>query len=619
MPVSPIGVQSPTPLTLAPEGLKLASTPEGVEASTSSTDRADETTPAKSRSVARQDAIRLSKEVLADANESTAGPRTVSRALGVLTERYQAAEESSTTREQLASVGDRLIGLARDGKFLPADHADFATMAARTPTTTQPPTLPAPPPESRPTAAALLPAPTNEVAATGSTPQASKAATAQANGGSENSPARVALVSRSFTTPSGTGTNVPLVGRPFIGVSRKEGEGAQPSSWPGVSQKPYSEVYAGLTTGDLIFDAKQRLDAIKPQVVAGYSAGFIDENEVRSNVTVEIAKDLERGTNGDAPTSIQASYSRRSPDGTATRGNIQFDTNGRASGRLEQFEPVGGNGDLVRGRVTVTHSGVDGQAMNFSATLGLNPLPNAGNFTAPGTPVRPSLDVTVSSTAAPTSSQPWRVTKAVTVSGGVAGPGVVANAALSHISTGPNSQLRATGSLIVRLGANDIGSPPTTVTANGIDPVNMPTGGSPNEADGSNTTAYLRFAATLSDNGPLPKPGVAPGRDGITVGVVHTRNKGTLASVYAQGTYDTTQYANGASPTTRFSGDIGVHLRPIEGIPVMVGVNGNVGPQGPSVSVGGTIFLDKNTTVQAGGLLNLSNNEVSPYAQVRIR
>ena len=615
MSVPRIGTQPPPP-TLAPIDDRLASTLQDVDPSTSPTDAIVKSTSPQSPSAARRDAILLSKQILADAGESTTGDRTVRRALAVLNQGYQAAEASSPTREQLASVGDRLIGLARDGNFLSKDHADFVTMAAQAPST-QTPAKPEDPPPSWPYSAADL-MPVADTSETIQLAQAPKTDTAPATEGPGNTPARVAVEARSVTRPIGTGTNVPLEARAYLVFSRKQGDGAQPSSWTGVSSKPYSEVYTGLTTGDLIFDAKNRLDAIKPQFVAGYTTGFIDQNGASNNVTVEIAKDLERNTKGTAPTSAQIYVSRRPTGGENTRFHLGGNSDGAVWSRVEQFIPVG-NGNLIRGRATATYSGVAGQAMGFSATLGLNPLPNGGNFTAPGTPTLPSLDVTVASTAAATSQQPSRASKAVTVSAGVAGPGVVANAAISHNSTGPIVRVRGTLSAIVRLGPNDTGDPPTTVTANGVDPVNMPTGRFPDEADRSNTTAYMRAAETYADNGPLPKPGDAPGPDGITVGVVHTRNKGPLASVYAQGTYDTTHYTNNASPTTRFSGDVGVHLRPIEGIPVTVGVNGNVGSAGPSISAGAAVFLDKNTTVQAGARLNLSNNEVNPYAQIRIR
>ncbi len=153
MSVPRIGTQPPPP-TLAPIDDRLASTLQDVDPSTSPTDAIVKSTSPQSPSAARREAIRLSKAILAEAGQSTSGGRTVSRALDVLSEGYLAAEASSPTGQQLASVGKQLVDLGKAGNFLHKDHADFVAMATRTPSTQAPATPEGPPQSWPPTASA---------------------------------------------------------------------------------------------------------------------------------------------------------------------------------------------------------------------------------------------------------------------------------------------------------------------------------------------------------------------------------------------------------------------------------------------------------------------------------
>jgi hypothetical protein len=234
--------------------------------------------------------------------------------------------------------------------------------------------------------------------------------------------------------------------------------------------------------------------------------------------------------------------------------------------------------------------------------------------------MRPSVEIGASHVPAPQPGRPDRATDTVAVSAGLASPDTVLTATVSRARTDAVTQLRLSGTAMTRLGARDIGDPPTTVTAGGVDPAGMPTGRYPAGSRGTNTTAYARFAVTLADDGPRPQPGTAfPGRDSVTVGVVHTRSHGPVANAYVQGTADLTRHADGTAPAERVAIEAGVHLRPDDDVPVTIHVSGQTGAGGSAVSAGVTVMPDRNTAIEAGARFDVDRSEVQPYAQVRIR
>ncbi|MFZ4757481.1 MAG: hypothetical protein ACOYLX_04825, partial [Burkholderiaceae bacterium] len=349
----------------------------------------------------------------------------------------------------------------------------------------------------------------------------------------------------------------------------------------------------------------------------------------RSNLGVQLWRELQPDAAGRQAVGAQATYAALGPDGKpGTRVDLQIASpppvpgaTARLAGHFEQFVPIGDR-NVLRLRATAAYSGVPGQTVGASGSVAINPPPSTGTFPAGprGSGMRPSAEFGVSRTPAPLASRPGRATDTVAVTAALASPDTVLTATVSHARTDDVTQVRLTGTAMTRLGQTDIGDPPTTVTAGGVDPIGMPTGRYPAGARGSNTTAYARFAVTLADNGPQPKPGATfPGRDSITVGVSHTESHGLLAGAYVQGTHDATRYAEGTSPASRAAVTAGVHLRPADDVPVTIHLSGNAGGGGNSVSTGVTVMPDRNTAIEAGARFDLTRNEVQPYAQVRIR
>jgi len=434
---------------------------------------------------------------------------------------------------------------------------------------------------------------------------------------------RVAPTVRSFVSPSGTGANTTLTGRLFVGASLREGDGAPPASWTGVPAKPYREVFAGWSLSELMFDAGGRLDAIQSRFVTGYATG-----DGRSNLGVQLWRELEPDAAGRQAVGAQASFAALGADGKpGTRIDLQVASppavsgaTPRLAGRAEQFIPLGES--VLRVRATAAHSGVPGQTVGASASVAIDPPPSSGTFPAGprGAAMRPSVEIAVSHVPAPLPGRPDRATDTVAVSAGLASPDTVLTATVSRARTDTVTQVRLSGTAMTRLGPGDIGDPPTTVTAGGVDPVGMPTGRYPAGSRGTNTTAYARFAVTLENDGPRPKPGTTfPGPDSVTVGVVHTRSHGPVANAYAQATADVTRHADGTAPAERVALEAGVHLRPDDSLPVTVHVSGRAGAGGNAMSAGITVMPDRNTALEAGARFDVDRSEVQPYAKVRIR
>ena len=603
------GYGDPRTLTLGFDGPPLdgAAWPDGVAGAPAAASPRRSLPPHE----ARHAALDLAREVLDGAGRSPHGHRAVSRALELLGDRYRGAtqRDEPAARQALESLGNRLIDFARDAGMLKREHSDFATMAAHRPAMRREPTAPAPPP---------LPAQNGQA---GTTPPRAPPLPPTA---APQPGASVQLTARSFVSPAGTGANTALTGRAFFGATLREGDGAPPANWVGVSPKPYREVFAGLTTSDLIFDAGNRLDALQPRFVTGYSTG-----DGRSQFGVQLWRELEPDAAGRQAEGVQASYSRLNARGKpGTRIDLQVASpasvpgaSARLAGRAEQFVPIGDT-NVLRLRASAAYSGVPGETVGVAGSVAIDPPPFPGTFPAGrrGSPMRPGLELAASRAPAPLPGQPGRATDTLAVNAALVSPDTVLTASVSHARTGDVEQVRLAGTAMTRLGANDIGDPPTTVTANGIDPAGMPTGRYPAGARGSNTTAYARFTVTLADDGPPPRPGSTfPGRDSVTVGVVHTRSHGPLANAYVQGTADATRYADGTAPAERVGVTAGVHLRPDDDVPVTIHVSGNAGAGGESVSAGITLMPDGNTPIEAGARFDVDRNEVQGYGKLRIR
>jgi len=234
----------------------------------------------------------------------------------------------------------------------------------------------------------------------------------------------------------------------------------------------------------------------------------------------------------------------------------------------------------------------------------------------------------VARTAAPAPGDPGRTSTRIAVTGGALSPRTVATATVSRTETAGVAATQLGVAALQRLGRNDVGQPPTSVTAGGIDPINMPTGSYPAGVRGQNTSAYLLGTVTLADAGITPTPGAFPGRDRVVAGVVHTTSHGRVASAYAQVTVDATRYAGDASPQGgRARVDAGAHIRVFkeDGPPLTLHVGAGAGGGGNSVQGGVNLMVDPNTTVGAGVRYvfdapdGRSVRELQPYAQIRIR
>ena len=606
---------------------------------------------------ARHAALVLARDVLEGAGRSAHGHQTVTHALDLLADRYRRAGERDepTTRRALDALGNRLIDLARDARMLTRGHSDFATMAARRspakndapapqpPAAPLPPPAPQPPPQPPPLPPPPLPLPLPQpqpqpqplplpppppvVARPAAPPVVPPAAPPIAKSpaaAATSTGAAVSLTARSFVSPSGTGANTTLTGRLFVGASLREGDGAPPASWTGVPAKPYREVFAGWSVSELMFDAGGRLDAIQSRFVTGYATG-----DGRSNLGVQLWRELEPDAAGRQAVGAQASFAALGADGKpGTRIDLQVASppaapgaTPRLAGRAEQFLPLG-NASVLRVRATAAHSGVPRQTVGASASVAIDPPPSSGTFPAGprGAAKRPNVEIAVSHAPAPLPGRPDRATDTLAVSAGLASPDTVLTATVSRTRTDTVTQVRLSGTAMTRLGPRDIGDPPTTVTAGGVDPAGMPTGRYPAGSRGTNTTAYARFAVTLENDGPRPQPGTTfPGRDSVTVGVVHTRSHGTVANAYVQATADVTRYADGTAPAERVAVEAGVHLRPDDGLPVTLHVSGQAGAGGNAVSASVTVMPDRNTAFEAGARFDVDRSEVQPYAKVSIR
>jgi len=497
------------------------------------------------------------------------------------------------------------------------------------------PPLPLPPPPAPPLAPAPAPpaaSPTLPPESAAAAPTAAPPTGTEGPGAAAAAPrdAAPALTARSFVGPSGLGANTGLTGRFFVGATLREGEGSTPPSWTTIAPKPYREVFAGMSMSDVFVDAGKRLDAVQPRAVVGYSSG-----DGSSNFTLQAWRSLEPDLAGRTAVGAQASYADRSGDGKP-RNRIDLQVSSPPSvpggtpalaGRVERFIPLDDN--VLRARATAATSGVPGQSPGGSVSVALNPQPFAGTFPSGprGAPLKPSAEVGVTLAPAPLPGRGSRAATTIAVGAGLANPDAVMNVVVSHTRTGsaaagadPTNQTRLAGFAMARLGQKDVGDPPTTTTAGGIDPAGMPTGRFPKGVTGTNTTAYARFTVTLADDGPARVPTASPGPDSVTLGVVHARSHGPLANVYVQGSTDVTRYAEGRSPASRVTVEGGAHLRPADSVPVTIHLSGRTNDGGQSsMSAGVVLMPDPNTALEAGGRYDFELGELQPYARIRFR
>jgi len=510
------------------------------------------------------------------------------------------------------------------------DSAPSTGPAARTPAGTPADTLPVPAPATAPAGPA-------NASPAGSTPPPAPSAPPPARPTPSVAPSGPAAVGdtaafgvtlRSFVSPSGSGANTSVTGQTFLGATLREGEGKMPAGWAGVPAKPYREAFVGASIGGVAFDpATRAFDVLNPRAVAGYATG-----DGRSNLILQGWRALEPDTAGRYPIGAQASWARLDDRGRPqVRADAQIASpppgagaTPKWSGRTDLFVPLDDTvaGNHVRLRAAGSHTGLPGQATSVAVSATLNTPPNPGNFPAgkPDAEFKPHLDVTVARTAAPALGDPGRTSNRIAVTGGALSPRTVATATVSHTQTAGVATTQLGVAALQRLGRDDIGQPPTSVTAGGIDPIHMPTGSYPAGARGQNTSAYLLGTVTLADAGITPIPGAFPGRDRVVAGVVHTTSHGRVASVYAQVTADLTTYADGASPEGgRARVDAGAHIRVAEDLPLTLHLGAGVGGGGSSVQGGVNLMIDPNTSMGAGVRYTLDSGELQPYAQIRIR